>query len=229
MFATTLSSRSLLSFPQTAVKENHLKYCFKIASLVVVTLAITSFASADTLQLNGVNGATTPSGGEYVGPYTVSVNSVDNQLFCLDLDRGTSFGETWEATPTVLSTQSSTEQKEAAIVYWAIETGQTDNVTGQLAIWAILDPTGAQADGLSATDANIVANQLPGYTNDFGDAFYNQFVVYVAQDGTQSTGGIPQDFIGSNPPATPEPSSLFLLGTGLIGSAGAMIRKFRAN
>jgi PEP-CTERM motif len=209
-----------------------LKYCFKIASLVVVALAITSFASADTLQLNGVNGATTPAGGEYVGPYTVSINSVDNQLFCLDLNRNTAIGETWEATPTVLSTSSTTQQKQAAILYSMIENGTLDQVTGQLEIWAIVDQTDAVTDGLTNSEwgfVNGIIKQDTFNTKLYGDSFYNQFVVYVAQDGTQSGGGIPQDFIGSNPPATPEPSSLFLLGTGLIGSAGAMIRKFRAN
>lgn len=64
----------------------------------------------------------------------------------------------------------------------------------------------------------------------------NVLTFNVIQAGTESPGGDPSglDFAGSisngvgTPGVTPEPSTLLLLGTGLLGSAGALFRKMRA-
>jgi hypothetical protein len=53
---------------------------------------------------------------------------------------------------------------------------------------------------------------------------FNQLTFVVDQSGSIDQG---LDFAGTIE-ATPEPNTLFLLGTGLIGSAGALFRKMRA-
>jgi len=119
-----------------------MKWLLKIAAMAVCSPALTAFASADTLQLVNVNeAATTPIGGEYVGPYGVAVHRTIPDMYCLDINRSVSVGETWTATQTVLSTSSSVVQKETAVilsliyqqftVYTAVDGSQSANGLAQ--------------------------------------------------------------------------------------------------
>jgi PEP-CTERM motif len=213
------------------------KHLAKITTLPLLLLSLALFspvAKADTLSFVGVNGSATPNGAEYTGPYTISVDGTNLQLFCLDMDRNIDFGETWIANASQLSSNSPLAEKEAAILFSLANINQLSNVDAQLEIWAILDPNDARAAGLKPTQENFLTDIVQASAQDpagqYDEAFYSQFTLFTAAPGSQSNGGTAQDFLGYEIPVapTPEPSSLLLLGTGLFGSAGILYRHARS-
>ena len=203
-------------------------------------------ARADTVTMyfTGVGGPN--SGGVYTYPYLFSINNENAPtvpLMCVSYQQEIEIPEQWTATITPIGTAvtnsvpptanlTQTQEMEDAYLYSVVfskgSTAQTIS-DAQWAAWEVGDPglVGHLPGGLDNTGIGIqlaAAQSFVGthpLANDPG--FYSSYQLYVPVPDTEKppTYGLPQTFIGP----VPEPDTLFLLGTGLLGLALVLFRK----
>jgi len=202
----------------------------KIAYLLpTVCLAMVSIvAKADTLTFNN-----NPS-GTIIGPYnltlTTSTTSTPLSLFCMNDLNDIQGNESWGVNVVNGSAYAGSaagttgfQFEEEAYLYSQYNGSNATDV--QDALWTIFDP------GTGNKDANSPALVTSAFNFASGTAGSTSSVLsktdfYIWDGGkihNQYGDSAPQNFIGSSP--VPEPSSLMLFGSGLIGLAGAVRRK----
>jgi hypothetical protein len=220
---------------RTAVPGGNMK---KLGVSTVLAVSALSFlgsfsplkAHADTVTLTLENvGPGNNSGGVYTFPYNFSIDGSKSyvSLMCFIYYDEIYEGETWTATVVPVNSSSPKDDLELAYLFSVASNSSTPPATvadAQWAAWELFDPglTAPTQNGVSQAGVNT---ELTDAANANLSQFYSGYELYIPASGWPADDGTPQSFIGVAP--APEPSSLVLLGSGLLTAAGALYRRKR--
>jgi len=189
--------------------------------LALGLLAVPACAATVNLQFTGL-----PTGNNYSGiasyPYDLSVNGGPSQwMMCTSYNEHIEGWETWQANMVSVGSLDPTTNLldyEAAFLFkMAVGDGGADGSINAAA-WYLFEGVPTLTPEMQAW---LTLAQSQTYTK--GE--FANVLLYTAIPGSQSIQslGTAQNFLSS----TPEPGTLLLLGSGIIGLSGMLRRKFR--
>lgn len=223
--------------------EEKMKSTF-LGRVVLAMFGLVALAAANTVPVtftSSASGLGGPTGtGVYYYPYQLTVNGASVTVACDDYADDVSLGESWNASVNTFADLSHTLfynngagvslYRQAAWLFTQFQPTPplTNNVNAAInyAIWDLFD---GSAPGFNTSNpgsntssaywlSQAAAQNLAGFN-------FSDFVIYTPVSGWPSNDGQPQEYIGE----VPEPGTVFLFLTGLLGLAGLAWRRRRAS
>jgi hypothetical protein len=215
------------------VSRERLVRHFRLAVLLsTFILAIAGSAFADTVNMSFTGPGGNNSGGVYTYPYEFVVTPGGSMaLICDAFDNEVTAGETWTATVNSLTggnglfasqAGSLNNYKAAGLIFQGIVNGTINANVGNWAIWGLFSADATTNAYYQSSGAGAVAFAAQLAALFTPNSAFDNLVLFTPVAGTQSWGGLPQEYIGLK---VPEPAEIAMLMLMVIG--GVMGFAFR--
>lgn len=193
--------------------------------LLTFILSFAGSALADTVNMSFTGPGGNNSGGVYTYPYNFVVTPGGSvALICDAFDNDVIAGETWTATVNSLTggnglfasqANSLNNYKAAGLIFDGIVNGSIGANVGNWAIWGLFSANATTNAYYQSSSAGVVAAAAQLAAALTPNSFFSNLVLYTPNAGTQSWGGLPQEYIGIK---VPEPAEIALMLLMIIGS-----------